>query len=192
MSHLSQVSVYFDDKRLARLTKSAGISKTLELPKGIQKSSRMGIMNVTGVKATRACFQELLCCNDKAHLRISALHITAEVLRWVYSTGSEKPPPPPVAKQTKPAIQGGFFSSIFSTRSAGSTPRRSVINLPAIPADVVDPLTVNETNVVLSIFSADVDVRLDKKIAAELHRSTKKNPPSKLKYELIYVSAFFP
>ena len=52
----------------------------------------------------------------------------------------------------------------------------------------MDPMVVNETNITLSIFSADVNVRLDKKMATELHRSTKKNPPSKLKYELIYVS----
>jgi hypothetical protein len=39
----------------------------------------------------------------------------------------------------------------------------------------------------LSIFSATVQVNLDKKMSAELVRSTKKNPPSKMKFELIYV-----
>lgn len=41
----------------------------------------------------------------------------------------------------------------------------------------------------LSVFSAEVDVKLNMKMASELHRSTKKNPPSKLKYELIYVGS---
>jgi len=53
MTHLSEVSVYFDDKRLARLTKSSGMSKELSLPKGLQSSSGMGIMNVKAIKSTR-------------------------------------------------------------------------------------------------------------------------------------------
>jgi hypothetical protein len=116
----------------------------------------------------------------------TALHIKAEVMQCVYSAGTEKPPPPPpqpVLKSLK--LNGGFFSSLFSTRS---TPQRDVVSLPIYQADPVDPLTINETSVALSIFSADVDVSLEKKMAIELHRSTKKNPPRKLKYELIYVS----
>jgi len=53
MVHLSEVSVYFDDKRLARLTKTSGVPRALELPKGLRGTSRLGIMNVTGVKTTR-------------------------------------------------------------------------------------------------------------------------------------------
>jgi Protein of unknown function (DUF3684) len=49
-------------------------------------------------------------------------------------------------------------------------------------------LEVNETSVSLAIFGADVDVKLDKKMRNELLRSTKKNPPAKLRFELIYVS----
>ena len=47
------------------------------------------------------------------------------------------------------------------------------------------------SSVVLTIFAANVDVRLDKKMTAELLRSTKKNPPSRLRYELIYVRSPF-
>ena len=38
------------------------------------------------------------------------------------------------------------------------------------------------------MFAANVDVRVDKKMAGELLRATKKNPPSRLRYELVYVS----
>ena len=40
---------------------------------------------------------------------------------------------------------------------------------------------------VLSIFAADIAVKLDQKMISELNRSTKKNPPTRMKYELIYV-----
>lgn len=52
----------------------------------------------------------------------------------------------------------------------------------------IDPLKTDTTSVSLTIFSAEADVRLDQKLAAELHRSTKKSVPKKIKYELIYVS----
>jgi hypothetical protein len=80
-----------------------------------------------------------------------------------------------------------FFSSLFTSFSA-SSPQRSNTMLPAAREEVVNPLSIDETSVSLSIFSADVVVRLDKKLSVELHRSTKKNLPNKLKYELIYVS----
>ena len=41
----------------------------------------------------------------------------------------------------------------------------------------------------MSIFTADVLVKLDGKMIAELNRSTKKNPPTRMKYELIYVGS---
>ncbi len=78
----------------------------------------------------------------------------------------------------------GFSSSLF-TNLVGSVPPP-----PEEPKTVIDPRQIRVTSVAMSIFSADVDVRLDKKLSAELHRSTKKNPPSKLKYELIYVSTY--
>ncbi|KAK0195282.1 hypothetical protein F5146DRAFT_1100835 [Armillaria mellea] len=87
---------------------------------------------------------------------------------------------PSAAKSVKPQVHSGFFSSLF-TNFVGSVPPP-----PKEPKKVINPRQVRVTSVALSIFSADVDVRLDKKLSAELHRSTKKNPPSKLKYELIY------
>jgi hypothetical protein len=54
MVHLSDVSVFLDDKRLARLTKASGIPKAIDIPKGLQSSSRLEIMNVTGVQTTRS------------------------------------------------------------------------------------------------------------------------------------------
>ncbi|KAJ7675084.1 hypothetical protein B0H17DRAFT_1170632 [Mycena rosella] len=163
MAYLSEVSVYFDDKRLVRLSKQSGVPKTLGIPKGLQSRSRSGMMNVTGVNAT-------------------SLRIQADTMRWVYSSGTEKPQPLAL-KQPKSSAP-----SLFSWLVSSATPQRIATPLPPEPEAVVDPLTVNETSVSLSIFSANVDVRLDKKVAAELYRSTKKNPPTKVKYELIYTA----
>jgi hypothetical protein len=53
MTHLSEVSVFFDDKRLVKLTKSSGVLRELEIPKGLQKSSRLGYMTVRGIQSKR-------------------------------------------------------------------------------------------------------------------------------------------
>ncbi|KAG6862294.1 hypothetical protein C0995_015991 [Termitomyces sp. Mi166 len=164
MTYLSEVSIFFDDKRLARLTKTPGVPKELGLPKGLRASTESGIMTVKDIKCT-------------------PLHIQAEVMQWVYSSGSERKHPMSIFKPK--AGPSSFFSSLFGF-AGNSTPQRQSTVLP--PIKDLDPQTLNETSVALSIFSADVDVRLNKKIAAELYRSTKKNPPNKLKYELIYTA----
>ena len=110
-------------------------------------------------------------------------------MNWVYSTGTEKPKQVPVIEQTKPKT--GFFSSLFGL-GGSNTPQRAPSPLPPQPAiKEAEYLRVGQSNVVLTIFTAEVDVKLSQKISAELHRSTKKNPPRSLKYELIYVSHSF-
>lgn len=115
----------------------------------------------------------------------AALHIKAEVMRWVYMAGTERvarPPPPPL-QLGKPGKRGSFFSSLLSPHQPPAPP-------PTAPAPArVDPLTIHDTNVALSVFSAGVDTRLDIHMATELHRSMKKKPPAQLTYELIYVRA---
>ena len=105
-------------------------------------------------------------------------------MRWVYSAGTEKPKPIPVIEQVKP--KAGFLS-LF--RIGGRTPRRAPSLLPPPPViDETEHLKVDQSSIVLTIFTADVEVKLSQKVSAELLRSTKKNPPRALKYELIYVS----
>ena len=56
MAHLREVSVYFDDKRLAHLTKNAGNPEQLTIPRSLRCSSTMGFMDVKGLKSTRKWF----------------------------------------------------------------------------------------------------------------------------------------
>jgi hypothetical protein len=110
-------------------------------------------------------------------------------MRWIYKSGTDKQPPPSsTQKPVKTAASGGFFSSLFNSFSAPVAPSRTSTPAPMRQLDHIDPLQVDQLNVTLSIYSVDADVKLDKKLTTELYRSTKKNPPQKLKYELIYVS----
>jgi hypothetical protein len=109
-------------------------------------------------------------------------------MKWVYSVGSEKKRILPVISVPKPSF-GGLFSSIFSSLSGNSTPQRTVTPLPPPEEPKTDLLAINESAVALTVYSAQVTTKLDRKFSAALQRSTKKEPPSKLRYELIYVSS---
>jgi hypothetical protein len=122
---------------------------------------------------------------------LAALHIEAEVVRWVYSVGSEKPSATSRADALKTVSHqtSGFFSSLFAGFGGSSTPRRAPTPAPVVLKESINLMEAHSSSVVLTIFAANVDVRLNKKMTAELLRSTKKNPPSRLRYELIYVSS---
>ncbi|KAH9014859.1 hypothetical protein EDB84DRAFT_1590279 [Lactarius hengduanensis] len=166
MAHLSEVSVYFDDKPLVRLSKHGGMPREVPMLEGLDNKTPDGMMTVRSVQTVR-------------------LHIEAEVARSVYTIGPEKH----LAHRTDTlkAVSrkgGGFFSSLFSSRP--SSPRRSTPT-PAAPEDPINLLGASPSSVVFTIFTANVDVRLDKNMTAELLRATKKNPPSRLRYELTYM-----
>ena len=56
MAHLRQVSVYFDDKRLALLSKDAGLPMQVPIPQGLSPTSTIGSMDIKGLKSTRRWF----------------------------------------------------------------------------------------------------------------------------------------
>ena len=59
---------------------------------------------------------------------------------------------------------------------------------PRTPRQLGDYTRLHRVTVDLTVFTAEANVELDKKRSAELLRSTKKQPPPRLTYGLIYVS----
>ncbi|KIJ62083.1 hypothetical protein HYDPIDRAFT_176650 [Hydnomerulius pinastri MD-312] len=163
MVHLKEVGVFFDDYRIGYLKKSPGVAKAVDLPKGLKRSSSLNIMNVKGIQS-------------------HPIRIKAEVMHAVYAVGTEKRPTIAVVEPRKQ--RGGFFSSIVSAFTGPSSSQPETPVTPPPPPK--DPAELHEMNVTLTVFTAEVDVKVDKKLSAELLRSTKKNPPSQLKYNLIY------
>lgn len=109
-------------------------------------------------------------------------------MKWIYSSGTEKKRPPPKIDPVSKPGGSSFFSSLFSSLSGGSTPNRIATPTPLPVIKKVDQRALSETSVSLSIYSASIQVRLTKQLSSEIHRSTKKNPPTRTKFELIYVS----
>ncbi|KAF7792228.1 hypothetical protein EIP86_003262 [Pleurotus ostreatoroseus] len=179
MNHLSEVSVFFDGRRLARLHKERGVPRPLALKPTLKRETPKGTMRVSGVS-------------------VMPLSIKAEIMQWVYVSGSatKRRMLPKVVQETRKAVTSGFFSSLFSSFAA-NTPQRPSTPIPdpkAVEAATEEEeakeqqklLQINETSVVLAVFAADVDVNLDDRMKRELLRATKKNAPHKMRYELIY------
>ena len=123
-------------------------------------------------------------------------------MQWVYAAGSSIKPRKRqtlAQQQSRKAVSSGFFSSLFS--GFGSTPRGPSPQPEPIVEEVNEQeqqaeeqkklLKITETGVVLAVFSAQVDVRLDGALREELLRATKKNAPTKMRYELIYVCEIY-
>ena len=53
MMHLSDISIYFDDKRLVRLYKDYGSSKEVPMLNGLKGTSPEGMMSVNSIETTR-------------------------------------------------------------------------------------------------------------------------------------------
>jgi hypothetical protein len=64
MAHLSQVSVYFDDKRLVSLSKDGGVPKEVPMLRGLKATSPEGMMNVRSIQTIR----EFYCSPRRIHL----------------------------------------------------------------------------------------------------------------------------
>jgi hypothetical protein len=120
---------------------------------------------------------------------LTALRIEAEVVGLVYEVGSEKPSvtsKTDILNSSSPKTSG-FFSPLSDRFEAFPTPQGTPTQAPAVHNESIDLLEANSLNIVLTIFAANVTVHLDGKMKGELQRATKKNPPSQLRYELIYV-----
>ena len=75
MRHLLDVSVFLDDKRLSRLTKSPGSPKALSLPKGLRASSPLNTMTVNGLQTTRkSSSRKHVCCAFRSFVSFSSLN----------------------------------------------------------------------------------------------------------------------
>jgi hypothetical protein len=101
-------------------------------------------------------------------------------MNWVYSVGTEKP----IRFTEEIKLKPRFFSRL---RLGSSTPQRAPSPLPQPATNEAEYLKVGRSKVVLTILTADVDVKIDQKLSTEFYRATKKDPPRELKYKLIYV-----
>jgi hypothetical protein len=122
---------------------------------------------------------------------LTALQIKAEVAEMVYKykVASEKPSVASTTDIIKSSHEASEnFSPLSDGFEASPTPQGTPTHAPVVHREFIHLLEAISSNIVLTIFTANVDVQVDEKMAGELVRATMKNPLSRLCYELIYVS----
>lgn len=73
MARLSEVSVFFDGKRLAKLDKTRGIPRAIGLRKGLKPETQKGTMRVTDISVT-CVFAAPCFCGVDLYVACSAKH----------------------------------------------------------------------------------------------------------------------
>ena len=68
MAHLSEVSVYFDDKRLVRLSKDSGPPREVPMIKGLKNTSPDSMMTVGSVQTIRESDCNVFCVRSSISL----------------------------------------------------------------------------------------------------------------------------
>ena len=121
---------------------------------------------------------------------LAALHIEVEVVQWVYSVGPKKVSASMIdAPKIMRCQNNGFSSSPLDMFETSSIPCRTQMLVQAVPKEPINLFEKTLSNIALTIFAANVEVQLNDKMKGELLRSTLKKAPSRLRYELIYVSS---
>ncbi|KAH6901437.1 hypothetical protein BKA70DRAFT_1309603 [Coprinopsis sp. MPI-PUGE-AT-0042] len=100
-------------------------------------------------------------------VNIIPTHIHADILDWVHLV---------------PEVGEGDRAIGVPMDSNASEPCTSVLRSTSLPLD--DSRTV--TSIGLSVFSADVSVKLSGDVLRGIYRWTKKNPPTEMRYDLVY------
>jgi hypothetical protein len=175
MVNLREVGVFVDEHCIGRIKKLPGTIQAVDVPGELKRSSPLSIMNVKEIQCHRESGLWLCCvgADDYIHLAIT---IEAEVVHAVL-TGT--------GKSSSQGI-GESHNKVSLFSSGRPPPQLGSLTSPQHPGD---PTRLYRTAVDLTVFTAEVKVELDEKRSAELLRSTKKQPPSQLKYGLIYVSS---
>lgn len=113
-----------------------------------------------------------------AHLRDVAVFFDRNLVGWINkSLGQSQVIPIPEELERRSPRQNMMVNSV----------RQHPITIEAgIMLQRHDPVQTHKMKMDLMTFTAEVDVTVDKKLSQEMNRCTKKNPPSRLNYSLIY------
>ncbi|KAH6912025.1 hypothetical protein BKA70DRAFT_1266286 [Coprinopsis sp. MPI-PUGE-AT-0042] len=160
MASIQTVSLFLNDICLAKLVKETKPSESMSLPKGLSPRTKRGTMVVTGVN-------------------IIPIQIHADVLDWVQLS---------LAEEGSRAIEAKDSRSFGPSASVQHSASKSSVSHCADKQPIPFDNGRTATSIRLSVFSADVSVKLGGKVLGGIRRCTKKNPPAEMRYDLVYSS----
>ncbi|POV96419.1 hypothetical protein PSHT_15145 [Puccinia striiformis] len=168
-TQIRSVSLYFDDHLMCKLDKKLAPPQVLSTLSNISLSTSSSMMKIQSVEQT-------------------SVQIDANILKWTLQYSKPKTPPWPL--QPPPSSFASRMLSAF-TKSSSSAPTPSSTN-PSTPNDPSsDPssqLSSLTASVFLRVVTGNINVSIPSAFSAELERATKKPPPKKTQYALIWTN----
>jgi len=174
-TQIRSISLYFDDHLMCKLVKKLAPPQILSTPSNITLSTSSSMMKIQSVEQT-------------------SVQIDTDILKWTLQYSKPK---------SKLAIKNAAITAATSTtsfaarmlsaftKSSSSVPAPSSPN-PSTPKDsspdTSSQLSTLKASVFLRVVTGNVNVSIPSAFSAELERATKKPPPKKTQYALIWTN----
>lgn len=171
-TQIKTLSLYFDDHLLCKLEKKLAPPQPLTPPNNLNAIAPMQMMKIASVEQT-------------------SVQIDAQVLRWTLQGLDTK---------TKITAQIAAFAasssttsfatrmlSAFTTKSSqpSSSPSPTPVESTSTPTEMLATL---KASLFLRIVNGNINVSVPAAFSAELERATKKQPPKKTQYQLVWTN----
>lgn len=170
-TQIKVLSLYFDNHLLCKLEKKLAPPQTLTPPSNLSALAPMQMMKIVAVDQT-------------------SVQIDATVLRLTLQGLNTKTKAISFSAAGAAATTSSFASRMLSAFTSKSTPSVSPSHSPA-PTETpinADPLTSLKASLFLRVVTGNVNVSVPASFSSELERATKKPPPKKTQYQLVWTN----
>ncbi|PLW32719.1 hypothetical protein PCANC_19560 [Puccinia coronata f. sp. avenae] len=174
-TQIRTVSLYFDDHLMCKLDKKVAPPQILSTPSNITLSTSSSMMKIQSVEQT-------------------SVQIDTDILKWTLQYSKPKSKlaikNAAVAAATSTSSFASRMLSAFSkTSSSAPTPSSTHPSTPKdSSSDASNPLSNLKASVFLRVVTGNINVTIPSVFRAELERATKKPPPKKTQYALIWTN----
>ncbi|OAV92499.1 hypothetical protein PTTG_01164 [Puccinia triticina 1-1 BBBD Race 1] len=173
-TQIRSVSLYFDDHLMCKLNKKLAPPQILSTPSNITLSTSSSMMKIQSVEQT-------------------SVQIDTDILKWTLQYSKPK---------SKLAIKNAAVAAATSTSSFASRMLSAFTKTPSsVPTPTTNPSTPKDSSsepssqlstlkasVFLRVVTGNINVSIPSAFRAELERATKKPPPKKTQYALIWTN----
>lgn len=173
-TQIKSISLYFDDFLMCKLEKKLSPPLILSTPSNLTLSTLSSMMKIQSVEQT-------------------SVQIDTDILKWTLQNSKPKSKlaikSAAVAAATSTSSFASRMLSAFSKSSSVSTPSSTHSSTPKdLANDTSSPFSNLKASLFLRVVTGNVHVSIPSAFSAELERATKKPPPKKTQYALIWTN----
>ncbi|KAA1076386.1 hypothetical protein PGT21_005519 [Puccinia graminis f. sp. tritici] len=174
-TQIRSVSLYFDDHLMCKLDKKLAPPQILSTPSNITLSTSSSMMKIQSVEQT-------------------SVQIDTDILKWTLQYSKPKSKlaiknAAVAAATSTSSFASRMLSAFTKTSSSAPTPSSTSPSTPMdLSSEPSSQLSSLKASVFLRVVTGNINVSIPSAFRAELERATKKPPPKKTQYALIWTN----